>query len=160
MCFKRDGRRRLPRGRRAPGYTMIVSAPQERMGSMSGGKWWSIGRHRVLHGIHGKILPSHNPSGELVDSFHYKGKRINASSPRSKQRPIDEGFLQKIISEKTVSEFFDAVFGIWRFVDEGGERDDLDPFSFIWESSLADRLERWPDGDGRFRWPCRWRGKT
>ena len=77
----------FPEVRIDPGYTIIVSSAAGKDGIDDRGQrvvCWPAQSSAWDPREDTAFLT--DPSGELVDSFHYKGKRISASSPRSKEK--------------------------------------------------------------------------
>ena len=77
----------FPEVRIDPGYTIIVSSTAGKDGIDDRGQMvvrWPAQSSAWDPREDTAFLT--DPSGEIVDSFHYKGKRISASSPRSKQK--------------------------------------------------------------------------
>jgi endonuclease YncB( thermonuclease family) len=77
----------FPEVRMDPGYTIIVSSAAGKDGIDDRGQMvvrWPAQSSAWEPREDTAFLT--DPSGEIVDSFHYKGKRISTSSPRSKQK--------------------------------------------------------------------------
>lgn len=77
----------FPEVRMDPGYTIIVSSAVGKDGIDDRGQMvvrWPAQSSAWEPREDTAFLT--DPSGEIVDSFHYKGKRISTSSPRSKQK--------------------------------------------------------------------------
>ncbi|HWQ70028.1 MAG TPA: hypothetical protein VN494_08780, partial [Patescibacteria group bacterium] len=70
-----------------PGYTVIVSSGSGPDGVDARGQLvvhWST-RGPVWDPVEDTAFLT-DPSGSLVDTFHYKGKRVRSSAPRSKSK--------------------------------------------------------------------------
>ena len=77
----------FPEVRIDPGHTIIVSSTAGKDGIDDRGQrvvYWPAQSSAWDPREDTAFLT--DPSGEIVDSFHYKGKRISASSPRSRQK--------------------------------------------------------------------------